>query len=263
MDLNMRVPSATSLLLAWERGLDLSLTRRSLELLDAALPQMGKETLARLPIGKRDAFLLSLRQLLFGNDVAAISQCPECGDTLDLSFGTDEIRVADDVPEEMDSENTEMEARIRYLSRDGYDVAYRLPTSADILAVTGAAAQGDNWERSLLQCCIVDVKRADQEKERFVTISVMPGTLVAAIGADMAEADPQAEIELALECPGCGHTWQALFDIAAFLWSEIHSWAQRTLHDVHVLARTYGWREADILGMTPSRRQIYLELAQS
>ena len=75
------------------------------------------------------------------------------------------------------------------------------------------------------------------------TVDTLPDTVVAAISKDMAEADPQAEIELALACPACGHAWFALFDIAAFLWSEIHAWAQRTLHDVHILARAYGWRE--------------------
>jgi hypothetical protein len=46
----------------------------------------------------------------------------------------------------------------------------------------------------------------------------------------------------------------------SFLWSEIHSWAQRLLRDVHAIAAAYGWREGDILAMNPLRRQAYLEL---
>ena len=46
----------------------------------------------------------------------------------------------------------------------------------------------------------------------------------------------------------------------ALLWSEIHAWARQLLRDVHALARAYGWREADILALSPTRRGIYLEL---
>jgi hypothetical protein len=32
------------------------------------------------------------------------------------------------------------------------------------------------------------------------------------------------------------------------------------MREVHRLARVYGWREADILSMSASRRQFYLEM---
>jgi hypothetical protein len=34
------------------------------------------------------------------------------------------------------------------------------------------------------------------------------------------------------------------------------------VREVHLLASAYGWRESDILAMTPWRRQLYLELVQ-
>ena len=37
---------------------------------------------------------------------------------------------------------------------------------------------------------------------------------------------------------------------------------QGTLRDVHGLAAAYGWREEDVLRLSPTRRQIYLELAR-
>ena len=86
--------------------------------------------------------------------------------------------------------------------------------------------------------------------------------IVSAIETRMTEIDPQAEIDLALECPSCGHQWAAAFDIATFLWKELHVWALRTLRDVHSLARSYGWREADVLALSATRRQIYMELSR-
>jgi hypothetical protein len=76
----------------------------------------------------------------------------------------------------------------------------------------------------------------------------------------MAACDPQAEVLLDLNCPACGHGWQALFDVVAFFWAELAAQAKRLLREVHTLARAYGWREADILGMSARRRQFYLEM---
>jgi hypothetical protein len=74
----------------------------------------------------------------------------------------------------------------------------------------------------------------------------------------MAEIDPQADIQIALTCPACLHQWSAAFDIASHLWIEVNSWAMRILDEVHRLASAYGWSEADILELSPMRRQLYL-----
>ncbi len=76
----------------------------------------------------------------------------------------------------------------------------------------------------------------------------------------MNRADPQADVQLNLSCPSCNHNWQMVFDIVSFFWSEIHTWAQQMLREVHILASAYGWYEADILVMSPSRRQFYLQM---
>ena len=67
-------------------------------------------------------------------------------------------------------------------------------------------------------------------------------------------------ISPASHCPGCGHDWQPVFDIARFLWQELHAWALHMLREVDTLAASYHWAEADILALSPRRRQAYLEL---
>jgi hypothetical protein len=79
----------------------------------------------------------------------------------------------------------------------------------------------------------------------------------------MAEADSQADVRINLSCPACEHQWQAAFDVLSFFWSEITAWAHRILSDVHALAYAYGWREADILNMSPRRRRYYLTLLEA
>jgi hypothetical protein len=54
-----------------------------------------------------------------------------------------------------------------------------------------------------------------------------------------------------------------LFDAGSFFWSELGAWARRLLHEIHSLARAYGWSESEILTLSPARRQAYLELIGS
>jgi hypothetical protein len=85
--------------------------------------------------------------------------------------------------------------------------------------------------------------------------------VLAATTAAMEAADPLALIELGGACPHCNHAWSAFLDVATFVWSEVQQWAQRTLQEVHLLARAYGWSEDEILRLSPARRQAYLQIA--
>ena len=97
-------------------------------------------------------------------------------------------------------------------------------------------------------------------RSRPAISAAVPEEAIAHLSQHLTEADPQAEILLDLQCPVCQHSWQSLFDIVAFFWSELQVQAQRLLQEVHVLARAYGWRESDILSLSSTRRQFYLKL---
>ena len=90
--------------------------------------------------------------------------------------------------------------------------------------------------------------------------SDLPSELLAHCSNIVADADPQADIRLALSCMECGQQWNAIFDPISFLWREIEHWAERMLREVHVLASAYGWDEIDILGLSAARRRRYLEM---
>jgi hypothetical protein len=92
-------------------------------------------------------------------------------------------------------------------------------------------------------------------------VDMMPAAVQTAMAAELAAMDPQAEILLDLVCPACGHTWLGVFEIVTFLWSEIRARARRLLQEVDALARAYGWREADVLRMSETRRGLYLQMA--
>jgi hypothetical protein len=243
----MRVPGAAELLDIWERGLPQPLLRQMLALLSAAYPELSGDQLAALPIGRRDARLLELRERLFGPDLTAVASCPRCGEHLQSTFRVADIRLVGDATPET----------ARAIDVEDYRITFRLPATSDLLALS-AALEGASPRRALLDRCLIEVCASDGEE---VDRDALPEHVVAAIGAQMSAADPQADVELHLSCPACAHAWRAMFDIVSFLSKEIHAWAQRTLREVHALARAYGWREADALALSATRRQIYLELA--
>jgi len=133
------------------------------------------------------------------------------------------------------------------LEMDGFELRFRLPTSADLAAV-GDPGEGVSSREMLLDRCLLLGEKP------------LPAGVAAAVIEQMALSDPLADIQLALTCASCGHGWPAMFDIVSFFWSEIHAWAMRLLRDVHLLASAYGWSEADILALSPARRQAYLEM---
>ncbi|MEQ8961015.1 MAG: phage baseplate protein, partial [Coleofasciculus sp. C2-GNP5-27] len=164
---------------------------------------------------------------------------------LELNFQVDDIRItpSPEYPEELSVNSGE------------WDVRFRLPNSSDLLAI---AAYSDPTvaQQVLLKSCLLSVG----EQGEVRSVNQLPASAIEAVVAKMAEADPQADVQLALSCPACAHQWQSAFDIVSFFWSEIDAWAKRTLWEVHTLAYAYSWREADILAMSFRRRKLYLEM---
>lgn len=237
----MGAPAPDSLLDAWERGLGASPTRRALGLLGAARPGVRSDELADLTLGERDVALLGLRVALFGDQVEALASCPACGTELDVSFAVSSLLGS--LPS---ARTDEHEVVVESLA-----VTVRPPTSADVLAVLEEASSRAPAARLVERCVTPAVDGASG--------GVSEELLDQAAAAVMA-ADPAALVELALACTHCGHGWIDLLDVAGFVSSEVNAWARRTLRDVHLLARAYGWSERDILALTPRRRAAYLEL---
>ncbi len=245
----MRVPTAQELLTIWERGQQQSAPDKALLLLGAACPEIALETLAVLSIGQRDAFLLTLRERLFGTHLNSVVRCQICSEHLELNFSTSEMRVtkaATALENCTPQEGCSLQIR-------GYDIRFRVPNSQDLLALI---EQSNVNKSALLERCVLRIKSRGKNKRA----AELPENVQVALSQAMAEADPQADVQLALQCPACQHRWQAAFDILTFLWSELQTWAHRMLREVHLLARAYGWSEADILVMNPGRRHTYLAM---
>jgi hypothetical protein len=239
--------NSATLFAAWERGLPQDPVQRALTLLAMAWPERSADEWASTIIGERDGYLLRLRDEVFGSEIEATTACATCGERLVLSFTTHSIKAA---PPALPAKDGRFGLRI-----NGYQIAYRLPTSADLIAVT-ENAEGNGREILLKRC--VDVSKNEQP----VDPSQLSERVLKLVIEQMAAADPQAEVQIELACPACGHQRSVVFDILSYLWSEIDDWAHRLLIEVHALASAYGWSEAEIMTMSARRRNLYLQMIE-
>lgn len=244
----MRVLSASELLAIWEHGLGQWSAERALGLLIAVDQEQSTEAIAELSIGERDSRLLQVRQVLFGPRITSTTLCTRCSERLEWESDVAELCV-----NEGKTSTTEL-----CVESETYRLKFRLPNSRDLAAVSKDEEGINDRRTQLLERCLLEASTSEGEPLR---IEQLPETAVQAMVQEMDRADPQSNLQINLTCPACGHRWEALFDIVSFLWAEINNWAERTLRTVHLLARAYGWREADILALSPTRRQIYLEMA--
>jgi hypothetical protein len=242
----MRALTAAELMSVWERGLGQPSHERALTLLTTACPESSRDELAALSIGERDARLLTLREWTFGPEILGLMNCPACGNRLELSLDLAVIRI--------EGGEVTQTATLSLVLQD-YDMRFRLPDSSDLAALASLLNAADG-EKLLLKRCLLSSRHGDKD----VSVEELPVEIIEAIAAQMDGADPQADVELNPQCAHCGHRWQSAFDIESFFWNEIQAWAARTMREVHTLARAYGWREADILNISPQRRRFYLEM---
>lgn len=230
----------------WERGEPHGPVERALALLGGGFPDRASAELAELSIGQRDALLLRLREQTFGGVLRGVAECAACGQAVIFSTTCAELSLP------MASTDWPLTVPV-----DGFVLRIRPPNSRD-LAAAAAAGELMAARRELFLRCVLSAQRGDEP----LLAQELPPPLLAAVIAALVEHEPQAEVRLTLRCsaPACGNTWQALFDIATYLWAEVAVKARRLFHEVDVLAQAYGWREADILAMSAVRRQQYLNL---
>jgi hypothetical protein len=238
--------SAHDIVELWELGQERHPLDRALLLLSSALPERSPDELFSLGIGERDGLLLTLREKTLGPALPGVAECPACGETLELPLSTGALRVpAGDAAGE-------------YLvpaGADGIEVRFRLPNSLDV-AASLQEPDADAARRRMAERCVIEARRGGDA----IAAEDLPAGVIERFSARIGECDPQAEILLDLRCPACNHEWQLLFDIVSFFWSEIAAQARRLLVEVHTLARAYGWSESQILGLSPRRRRLYLEM---
>jgi hypothetical protein len=225
----------------WEEGRRYPPYKAALLLVNASIAEDERAQLASWTIGQRDRHLLQLRGLLFGDSMACLARCPSCDEQVEFTLSVRELLAVKAGP-----------TTSQHLEYGPYQLDYRLPTIADL----DVAMASDDPGGVLLARSITAIAKDG----KAVQGEILPPALRAQVAASIDEIDPLANIQLDLACAACETQWQSVFDITQYLWREISAWITRALVEVHIIASAYGWTEDVILGLSPTRRQMYLDL---
>lgn len=231
--------AAGQLLHLWERADGLGPVERALSLAEAA--GADPEVLRSRPSGRTNERVLTLRETLIGPALDATASCPACGSRVEFSLDSDDLR---DHPPAEESEG---------LVTEEYLVDWRPPTPGDLLE---AADEEDAGLALRRRCLTVSSSAAEP-----VDPAALSDDVLDLVEKAMVEADPLAEVLVALACPDCQTDFESDLDLGAFVWAEVEARARRVLHEVDVLARTYGWTEPDVLALSEGRRAAYVRMA--
>jgi hypothetical protein len=213
----------------------------------------GERVAKALTVGDREAALLQLRRLTFGDSIECSLLCPAsgCAKRMELVLRIGELLVpAYDVSAYAYDESFVFQGR-------ACEATFRLPTAADLNAI--ATISREDPERGALELFARCVSRLVVNGVQLAGAEV-PHALRSDVAAAMAARDPQAELELDLCCPECGQSFSTVFDTASFFLQELDVRAKSLLQEVHTLAWHYHWSEREILSMPVARRARYLEL---
>jgi hypothetical protein len=232
--------TAASVLDLWEAGLTMTPAARAMLLLQAA----GHPDVTDWMVGRRDQALLRAYCSSPGS-LAAVAECPACGTALDV------------VPDPREMATSPVEASVVTVEVDAYRVVARPPTASDLEHLPAHASVADRYAQ-LLAMCVLEA----EHEHTSVNPDALPEAVVAAVEAALEEADPGADLRLAMSCVDCGAEWTESLDPVRFAWSSVEASARTLATDVHALAQAYGWSEGAILELSPFRRHLYLSAVQ-
>ena len=217
------------------------------------------ELVRLLTVGDREALLLHLRCLTLGDALTGGLGCPhpDCGAPTDLA-----LHVSDLLLPPYSQPQPDYQAVVQN-NGSTWQVRFRLPTGQDQEdAARLGGRQVEEGASLLMKRCVLEVSAGDNGDELLAPDEDIPEEIVAALPDMLAERDPQAEIQLDLTCPTCGHEFSALFDTAGYFLREVASRSMYLYRQVHLLALYYHWSESEIMGMTAEKRQCYLDLLE-
>jgi len=194
-----------------------------------------------VPVPDLDVLVLRLRQLVSGDRLQAEASCPMtgCGARIDLAFSI-EAYLSHHQPR-LARNATPGDEPGWFCLRDA-PIAFRLPTVADQLAVTGLSKPA----QTLVRRCI----RPGDAGAR----------LVRRVETAMAALAPMLAQTLEGSCPECGTMVTLYFDPRQFCLQELRDQAVYIMQDIHLLAANYHWPEEQILTLPRQRRMQYAEL---
>lgn len=208
-------------------------TETAIRLLDAVcdLPAGA----AHLPVPDLEFLLLQTRRATLGDVVQCDTYCPVCRGRVTLDFSLGDY-LAHDKPA--------MAAGVLPADEPGWFLVqgtrFRVPTALDVIETSMDRVP----LRALARRCV----DADDAKSLRRAESAM------------ARMAPALSRMLDACCPHCDSQVPVFFDVQSFVLRELRGHAMFLYSDIHSLATTYCWSEADILRLPQRRRAHYASM---
>jgi hypothetical protein len=186
-----------------------------------------------LTVSEHDRLLARLFDALYGDRVEARSTCIECGQGMEIYFSLASLAAA---PPETEAPIVGPQPDGSFWLDDGR--RFRPPVIAELAA---AASMGEaEGLAALRRACVLE---GDPEGD--------PALLDAALDV----AAPALARDVVAACPDCGASQSVRFDLARFLVAALLRERGFLLRETHLLATTYGWSLAEILGLSRADRR--------
>ncbi|SEM05751.1 hypothetical protein SAMN04489760_103108 [Syntrophus gentianae] len=230
-----------------------SLPTRVTKALAAALEHIGGDTplpatVAALSVGDRQ-FLMARLAVGFGlGEDWFTARCGKCGEQFDFAVDYRNLPVKE--------------------AGEGYPFAgvetslgrcnFRVPTGADQEILAGLDDDSEPI-RCLVKCCLVALsgRRVEDNPSHGDMVEAFAPGDIARIEAALEEAAPEMAVSVQAPCPVCGTPHEIDVDPYRILYNRLGG---GLLREVHILASTYHWSEAEILALPLHRRRRYLDL---
>ncbi len=208
---------------------------------------VGPDVIRALGIGTRERLLIEAYRATFGPLLDLVARCPACAELTEIAVAVGDVLAP---PSSGEGEGA--------CVVDAMTVLVRIATGADHERVAGmAAANAGRAARELIAACILEVRDA---AGAAIKPAEVHDRVAGEVEATLRRIDPDADIGATIECPACEARFRATLDGHALIAGAITPEAA-LFAEVDMLARAYGWREADILAIPLLRRRRYLELA--
>lgn len=216
------------------------------------LERIDEDLVRSISTGDREALLIHLRRLTFGDrmDCTILCPAPACGETMELELYASSLLLPPYPDDLMYHE------RVFEDGGQPVRVRFRLPTGSDQEAAAGLALADEEAAADLLlRRCISEIRDGAGRD-----VDGIPPKLAAQVSGAMADLDPQSELRLDLICPFCKGCSSVVFDTAAYFSRELERKVEQIYTEVHTIASHYHWSESEILGLSAGRRRRYLDL---
>ena len=192
-----------------------------------------------LSVADLDFLMLRLRQMVFGDRIAADTRCvaADCGKRVEIAF-----QIEDYLNSYQPDRSTSFKSEDGWLQLDDSTISFRLPTGGDRIV----AESHPDPERVLIERCVQPVNISAELLDR--------------VQAEMEAIAPSLGNILEGNCPECRKTVEVYFDPQLFCLQELRDRAKFIYEDIHLLAMYYRWTEESILNLPHDRRRYYVEM---